>query len=130
MNKYLVIVIICSFLTGCLCKMNVKIDNTEKINKRNYYLLVDDYSCISNTPLKTRIKSWKNRIEFVDDEVLIYGDLCNDQAEIFPFLADEFKFSKDLSTLIYQSESYIYSPEKPQLCEGGWWCPTENQKEK
>lgn len=127
MKRILITLIICGFITGCLCQKSMKIQNAEKINNRNYYLFVEGYSCISNTRSKTRIKSWKNRIEFIDGDVLIYGDLCNDQAEVLSFKPDDFEFSDDLSTMTFQTETFVYHELKPQLCEKGWWCPTEDE---
>ncbi|MBU3914756.1 hypothetical protein KKA14_04415 [bacterium] len=104
------------------------IADISKVNGMSYYLLESGYHCASNTPEKTVILSWKNRLEFNQGEVLIWGDLCNDQADVIKFEPGLFKFSKDFSKLIYQNKIHARFFQKPTLCEAGLWCPVEKTK--
>ena len=48
------------------------------LDGRNYYLLGEDVTCRANAPGYPRIKSWKNRLEFSHENVLIWQTICND----------------------------------------------------
>ena len=105
------------------------VELSKKPNGENFYLMQDGFTCVSNSPGKTVIKSWKNRIEiFGEKEVLIWGDLCNDQAEVVPFSHKEFSFDRHLKTVLYKGESYQFFENKPELCDTGWWCPVPGKK--
>lgn len=94
------------------------------INNQNYYLFEKGFSCRTNTPGRTVIKTWKNRIQFTDDnEVLIWGNLCSDYPVVTEFDSSEFVFSEDLSNFIYKSDKYILNEHPPKLCAKGQWCP-------
>lgn len=94
-----------------------------QINGRNYYLLEEGFSCRANAPGKPILKSWKNRIEFSDGKVLIWETICNDNPIIKEFRQKDFLFSNDFSSLIFQSEKYIFYEKPPKLCPEGQWCP-------
>ena len=102
---------------------------SKKVEGKNFYLMQNNYTCVSNSPEKTVIKSWKNRIEiFEEKEVLIWGDLCNDQAEVVPFSHKEFSYDRQVKIVSYKGENYQYFENKPKLCDEGWWCPVPLKK--
>jgi len=87
-----------------------------------YYLLDDDYTCISNTMRNAKIKSWRDSIEVTEKEILLRGDICNDQFE--PAALSEIqRLASD--NIRFNGENYQYFPNKPKLCEAGWWCPVD-----
>jgi len=108
-------------------KMTVKSEaNTfdfSRIEGRNYYLLEEGFTCRANAPGKPILKSWKNRVEFNNGDILIWETVCNDNPTVKPFDIKNFSFSEDLSLLKYQSEEYSFYAEPPKLCPGGQWCP-------
>jgi len=103
--------------------------NFSRIEGRNYYLLEEGFTCRANAPGKPILKSWKNRVEFNNGEILIWETVCNDNPTVKPFDIKNFSFSKDLSLLEYQSEEYSFYEEPPKLCLEGQWCPISEQEE-
>ncbi len=98
-------------------------DFSHIIEGRNYYLLEDGFTCRANAPKRPILKSWKNHIGFNNNEILIWETICNDNPTIKPFNINNFSFSKDLSSFIYQSEKYMFYEVPPKLCSEGQWCP-------
>lgn len=95
------------------------------LDGRNYYLLGEEVTCRANAPGYPRIKSWKNRLEFSQENVLIWQTICNDNPIIQKFDPQQFTIADDLSYVIYQSEKYTYYEKAPKLCQNGQWCPAE-----
>jgi hypothetical protein len=93
------------------------------IEGRNYYQLEEGFTCRANAPGKPILKSWKNRVEFSNGEILIWETVCNDNPTVKPFDINNFFFSEDFSKLEYQSEEYTFYAEPPKLCPEGRWCP-------
>jgi len=93
------------------------------IEGRNYYLLEKGFTCRANTREKPTLKSWKNRLEFSDGEVLIWETVCNDNPTVRQFDIKDFSFSEGLSLLKYQEEEYVFYAKPPKLCPAGQWCP-------
>jgi len=95
------------------------------LDGRNYYLLGEDVTCRANAPGYPRIKSWKNRLEFSQENVLIWQTICNDNPIIQKFDPQQFTIADDLSYVIYKAEKYTYYEKAPKLCQNGHWCPAE-----
>jgi hypothetical protein len=95
------------------------------LDGRNYYLLGEEVTCRANAPGYPRIKSWKNRLEFFQENVLIWQTICNDNPIIQKFDPQQFTIADDLSYVIYKAEKYTYYEKAPKLCENGQWCPAE-----
>lgn len=95
------------------------------LDGRNYYLLGEDVTCRANAPGYPRIKSWKNRLEFSQENVLIWQTICNDNPIIQKFDPQQFTIADDLSYVIYKAEKYVYYEKAPKLCQNGHWCPAE-----
>ena len=95
------------------------------LDGRNYYLLGERVTCRANAPGYPRVKSWKNRLEFSRENVLIWQSICNDNPIIQKFDPQHFRVADDLSYVIYKDEKYTYYEEPPKLCENGQWCPEE-----
>lgn len=104
-------------------------DYPNQINNSNYYLFENGLTCRTNTPEKTVIKTWKNRIQFTNNKVLIWGNLCSDYPVTTKFNPSEFIFSEDLSHFVYKSEKYILNEHPPKLCKKGQWCPVEESND-
>jgi hypothetical protein len=95
------------------------------LDGRNYYLLGENVTCKANAPGYPRVKSWKNRLEFSQENVLIWQTICNDNPIMQKFDPQQFSVADDLSYVIYNDEKYTYYEEAPQLCDNGQWCPEE-----
>jgi len=95
------------------------------LDGRNYYLLGEEVTCRANAPGYPRIKSWKNRLEFSQENVLIWQTICNDNPIIQKFDPQQFTIADDLSYVIYKAEKYTYYEKAPKLCQNGHWCPAE-----
>jgi hypothetical protein len=100
-----------------------------RIEGRNYYQLEEGFTCRANAPGKPILKSWKNRVEFNNGDILIWETVCNDNPTVKPFYIKNFSFSEDLSSLKYQSEEYKFYETPPKLCSEGQWCPVSEQQE-
>ena len=98
------------------------------LDGRNYYLLEEDVTCRANAPGYPRIKSWKNRLEFSQENVLIWQTICNDNPIIQKFDPQQFTIADDLSYVIYKAEKYTYYEKAPKLCQNGQWCPAEERQ--
>jgi len=98
---------------------------TEMLNGRNYFHFSKNFSCRSNDPRHTIIKSWKNKIEFKEERILVWGSLCNDSAKSIPFasIKGDLFISSDLRLIIYKKQVLVYKEKEPILCEEGQWCP-------
>ena len=92
---------------------------------RAYYLLADDVTCRANTPERPRLKSWKNKLTFAQEKVLMWQTLCNDSPLVLDFDAHAFVVSHGFSSLTYEGETYTYYEHPPQLCAQGQWCPVD-----
>jgi hypothetical protein len=95
------------------------------LDGRNYYLLGENVTCRANAPGHPRIKSWKNRLEFSQENVLIWQTICNDNPIIQKFDPQQFTVADDLSYVVYKTEKYMYYEKAPTLCQNGQWCPEE-----
>jgi hypothetical protein len=95
------------------------------LDGRNYYLLGEEVTCKANAPGYPRVKSWKNRLEFSQENVLIWQTICNDNPIIQKFDPQQFTVADDLSYVIYKAEKYMYYEKAPKLCPNGQWCPEE-----
>lgn len=95
------------------------------LDGRNYYLLGENVTCRANAPGYPRVKSWKNRLEFSQENVLIWQTICNDNPIIQKFDPQQFTVADDLSYVIYKAEKYTYYEKTPNLCPNGQWCPEE-----
>jgi hypothetical protein len=98
------------------------------LDGRNYYLLGEGVTCRANAPGYPRIKSWKNRLEFSQENVLIWQTICNDNPIIQKFDPEQFTIADDLSYVIYKAEKYTYYEKAPKLCQNGQWCPAEEDQ--
>ena len=99
-----------------------------EVEGKNYYLLKDGFTCRANAPNKPKIRSWKNRIQILNGKIAIWGTICNDYPELLGF-SEGLKFSTDRTTLIFQSEKYLYQATPPELCDDGSWCPVDETKD-
>lgn len=134
----LLTIFISSISLGACITEEIQNEKTEKseantfdftrIEGRNYYLLEEGFTCRANAPGKPILKSWKNRVEFNNGEILIWETVCNDNPTVKPFDVKNFSFSEDLSSLTYQSEEYDFYEEYPKLCPEGHWCPVSEQE--
>ena len=103
---------------------------SKALNGRSYFHSSKNFSCRSNDPNHTVIKSWKNKIEFKEDRILIWGNLCNDSAKSIPFpMARSNLFvSSDLKLIVYKKQVLVYKEKDPELCPEGQWCPLKREK--
>lgn len=94
---------------------------------RSYYALDPAATCRANDPARTRIRTWRERIEFEADRVLIWGTLCNDAANAVSLaeLAPALRASPSLDRIEYQGRVLTYAASRPALCPAGAWCPVE-----
>ena len=92
---------------------------------RSYYLLEDGATCRANDPERTRIRTWRQKIEFTADRVLVWGELCNDVATELPIdsAGTQLRIGSGRDTVLYRNQRLTYSPLPPKLCEAGLWCP-------
>ncbi len=98
---------------------------------RSYYGLEDGLTCRSNTPERTRIKTWRQRLEFRGDTVLIWGTLCNDAASEVPLqtVRDDLTIRPALDAVRFRDQTLTYAAEPPRLCDAGIWCPVADPEE-
>ncbi len=126
-NTIIIVIINISFLASCHDNMIEKNNSNHfdfsQIEGRSYYWFKDGFSCRANALGKPILKSWKNRVEFQDGEVLVWDSICNDNPTLKKFKPEDFSFSEDWSSLEYQSEQYTFYEEVPKLCPQGQWCP-------
>ncbi|WP_299734868.1 hypothetical protein [uncultured Endozoicomonas sp.] len=94
---------------------------------RSYYFFEEGYICRAFAPGAPYIKSWRDRIEFLDGKVLVWQSLCNDNPIQKEFDSSEFKFSDDLESFIYKGNEYQYHQIPPDLCVNGQWCPVDEE---
>lgn len=94
---------------------------------REYIRMGKDVTCKSNSPERTVLKSWANRISVKDGALLVWGPVCNDSPESIPLAqaARSVFVSADLKRILYKGEVLAYAKELPKLCEAGPWCPVE-----
>ncbi len=92
---------------------------------RTYYLLEEGASCLATDTARTRIRTWRQRIEFTNDRVLIWGELCNDAAELLPLVEARvaLRVTSDREAVLYRDRRLAYAASPPKLCEAGLWCP-------
>ena len=86
---------------------------------RKFYLFKAGYQCRENTPERTKRFSWVKILEFKDGMIFEYGNICDDVVVILENPITDFQFSSDLSSLIYQSEKYLYFPQEPIFSPNG-----------
>ena len=110
-------------ITACVQKAPLEDHRTGTIPPGIYYLLDDPYTCISNTLNQEKVKSWRDSLEVTEKEALVRGDICNDQFEPVSLLEIQQITS---GTIQFKGKQYQFYPQKPQLCENGWWCPVPN----
>jgi hypothetical protein len=95
---------------------------------RHYYS-VDSSTCRADAPGRPTIQTWRDHVSFSQQQdVLVWGTLCNDVAQRRDFDPQIFALSNDLSTMRFDGNVYIYSPLPPRLCESGTWCVISNDK--
>jgi hypothetical protein len=123
--NFLVVAATMSGLTEAVCNDGPEL--LERLEGRSYYDMTPT-SCRANAPGRALLKSWTNRIQFYERKVLIWGKICNDSPQVEQFQPDKFDFDQDLSSLIYESEQFQFFSQPPDLCEGGQWCPEEEQR--
>jgi hypothetical protein len=92
---------------------------------RTYYHLGEGVSCKSNTPERTLIKSWSNKVSFNNESMLVWGKICNDSVENInlKIIKDTIYIAPDLETVIFHGEKLIFYSQPPKLCDTGIWCP-------
>jgi len=82
---------------------------------RNYYLLEDGKSCQEGDDSASRIKTWKDKIEFKADGWIRWGNKCNAEGTNLNYRKRDFSFSEDLSAMTYYGQIYQYYPQPPSL---------------
>ena len=120
------VLVISGSTSGCEEDHGGKVYNKD-IAGRSYYSFEDGYTCQAYAPGFPMIKSWKDRIEFVDGKVLIWQTLCNDNPIIEEFNDSDFEFSDDLRSFTHKGDQYQYHETPPDLCENGQWCPVDEE---
>jgi hypothetical protein len=98
-------------LAGC----GEVIVDTAALNGRSYYFRESGYTCLAMGG--GTISTYKDKLTFLVDDgelwVSQFGDGCNDAVDIMKFDAGLFDFSDDLSSLVYEGETYEYLPDLP-----------------
>jgi len=98
-----------------------------ELDGRTYYDLERNTTCLANDLHRTRIRTWRQRIEFRSDRILVWGSLCNDQAQVveIPAARLRLRVSPDLSVIEFDQQLLHYAASSPALCEQGTWCPED-----
>ena len=97
------------------------------LDGRNYYRMSDPINtCRANSLGRPTIMTWSDHIEFSGSQVLIWGEICNDNPELRSLNDFDIVVSGDLTTVHFGGVKYTYSPKPPSLCESGSWCEVGN----
>jgi hypothetical protein len=102
--------------------------NVKALANRAYYQLPADAVCTANDPARTKLKTWRNKIEFTNNgQMLVWGTICNDNAQQIPWrkLTGKLFITADLKQIKYAGKVFTYSAKLPKLCATGTWCPVQ-----
>ena len=82
---------------------------------RNYYLLEERRTCMGSDSDGSRIKTWKDRIEFKQNGWVRWGNKCNKDGANQNYHKRDFSFSEGLSTMTYYGQIYQYFDQPPSF---------------
>ena len=82
---------------------------------KQYYALLEGYTCTMNSPDKNVIGSWKLKIQVMRQFIMLWGDKCNDAPLLTNLKVEDFEFSEDGLSLTYNGDSFEYLEREPKF---------------
>jgi hypothetical protein len=113
LNSYLKLsaVLMMAVLSSCKTVSSAVICDLESLRGKSFVYQEVNYTCKVNSPSSPRTKSWVNKIEVIDKNITLWGNICNDAPVRVGLKITELNFQKGCTRFIYNKRLFVLHGE-------------------